>query len=121
MIKTIRMEEVEPFLAEAKKAGLTFCNSTEYFGFYDGGELVAISGAIWYSKKATFKNSFVLESHRHKGIYKQLFRYRMVVARERGIKLIEATCTEMSLPFYLKMGAKPIEQYKLYTKVQLKI
>ena len=121
MIRIIKQSEVEPFLAQAKKAGLTFCNSTEYYGYFEDDVLVGITGAIWYSKKAVFKNSYVLEDYRRKGIYKTMFRYRMIAARERGVKLIEATCTEMSLPFYLSMGAKVIEQYKLYTKVQLKL
>ena len=121
MIRLIRQSEIEPFMTEAKKAGLIFCNSTEYYGFFDNDTLVAITGVIWYSKKAVFKNSYVLEDYRRKGIYMQLFRYRMIAVRERGIKVIEATCTDMSLPLYLKMGAKVTEQYKTYTKVQLKL
>jgi GNAT superfamily N-acetyltransferase len=121
MIKTIANAEVEPFLIQAKKSGLTFCNSTQYYGYYDNDKLVAITGVIWYSKKAIFKNSYVLEEYRRKGIYQNLFRYRMIAVRERGIKLIEATCTDMSLGLWLKMGAKIIQQFKNYTKVQYKL
>lgn len=121
MIRLIRQTELDPFVTEAKKAGLIFCNSTEYYGYFDNATLVGITGVIWYSKKAVFKNSFVLRGYRHKGIYKQMFSYRMIAVRERGIKVIEATCTDMSLPMYIKMGAKVTEQYKTFTKVQLKI
>ena len=121
MIRTIRDSEVQPFLDQAKKAGLSFCNSTEYYGYYHGTTLVAITGVIWYSKKAVFKNSYVLDDYRRKGIYQQLFRYRMIAARERGVKLIEATCTVMSIGLWLKMGAKITQQYSTYTKLQLKI
>jgi hypothetical protein len=121
MIKTITKAQLEPFLLDAQKTGLVFCNSTQYYGYFDDGKLIAITGVIWYSKKAIFKNSYVLEEYRRKGIYQNLFRYRMIAVRERGIKLIEATCTDMSLSLWLKMGAKVIQQYKLYTKVQYKI
>jgi hypothetical protein len=35
-----------------------------------------------------------------------------------GIKVIEATCTKMSINEYLKRGFKITKQYKLYTKVR---
>jgi GNAT superfamily N-acetyltransferase len=121
MIKTITDAEVQPFLEPAKKLGLSFCNATQYYGYYDNGKLVAITGVLWYAKKAVFKNSYVLEEYRRKGIYQQLFRYRMVAVRERGIKLVEANCSDMSLPMHLKMGAKVTKQYKDWTQVQLKL
>jgi hypothetical protein len=45
----------------------------------------------------------------------------MIAVRERGIKVVEANCSQMSLPLYIKMGAKITKQYKDWTQVQLKL
>ena len=121
MIRTITDKDIQPYLAETEKLGLSFCNSTEYYGKFEDGVLVAFSGILWYSKKAVFKNAYVLPDHRHNGYFKELFRYRIIAVRERGIKLIEANCSTMSLPLYIKMGAKITKQFKDWTQVQLKL
>lgn len=121
MIKTITDAEVLPFLEPAKKLGLSFCNATQYYGYFDEGKLVAITGVLWYAKKAVFKNHYVLPDYRHHGYFKELFRYSMIAVRERGIKVVEANCSQMSLPLYIKMGAKITKQYKDWTQVQLKL
>ena len=121
MIKTITKTDIEPYLAETEKLGLSFCNATEYYGRYNDGKLVAFTGILWYAKKAVFKNHYVLPDYRHHGYFKDLFRYSMIAVRERGIKLIEANCSAMSLPLYIKMGGKITKQYKDWTQVQLKL
>lgn len=121
MIKTITKIDIEPYLAETEKLGLSFCNATEYYGRYDGGKLVAFTGILWYAKKAVFKNHYVLPDYRRHGYFKDLFRYSMIAVRERGIKVVEANCSAMSLPLYIKMGAKITKQYKDWTQVQLKL
>ena len=121
MIRTITKIDIEPYLAETEKLGLSYCAATQYYGRYDEGKLVAFTGILWYSKKAVFKNHYVLPDYRHHGYFKELFRYSMIAVRERGIKLIEANCSTMSLPLYIRMGAKITKQYKDWTQVQLKL
>jgi GNAT superfamily N-acetyltransferase len=121
MIKTITYADLEPYIAETEKLGLSFCNATEYYGYYDDGKLAAFTGILWYSKKAVFKNHYVLPDYRHRGFFKLLFRYSMIAVRERGIKVVEANCSQMSLPLYIKMGAKITKQFKDWTQVQLKL
>lgn len=121
MIKTITKEHIEPFLAETEKLGLSYCNATTYYGKFVDCNLVAFTGILWYSKKAVFKNHYVIPEYRHHGYFKELFRYSMIAVRERGIKLIEANCSSMSLPLYIRMGAKITKQYKDWTQVQLKL
>lgn len=121
MIKTLTKADIEPYLAETEKLGLSFCNATEYYGRFDNNKLVAFTGILWYSKKAVFKNHYVLPDYRHHGYFKDLFRYSMIAVRERGIKIVEANCSAMSLPLYIKMGAKITKQYKDWTQVQLKL
>ena len=121
MIKTITKVDIDPYLAETEKLGLSYCGATQYYGRFHDGKLVAFTGVLWYSKKAVFKNHYVLPDYRHHGYFKELFRYSMIAVRERGIKLIEANCSAMSLPLYIKMGAKITKQYKDWTQVQLKL
>lgn len=121
MIKTITKIDIDPYLAETEKLGLSYCGATQYYGRYHEGKLVAFTGVLWYSKKAVFKNHYVLPDYRHHGYFKELFRYSMIAVRERGIKLVEANCSAMSLPLYIKMGAKITKQYKDWTQVQLKL
>jgi len=121
MIKTITKIDIDPYLAETEKLGLSYCGATQYYGRYHEGKLVAFTGVLWYSKKAVFKNHYVLPDYRHHGYFKELFRYSMIAVRERGIKIVEANCSAMSLPLYIKMGAKITKQYKDWTQVQLKL
>lgn len=121
MIKTITKIDIDPYLAETEKLGLSYCGATQYYGRYHEGKLVAFTGVLWYSKKAVFKNHYVLPDYRHHGYFKELFRYSMIAVRERGIKVVEANCSAMSLPLYIKMGAKITKQYKDWTQVQLKL
>lgn len=121
MIKTITKADIDPYLAETEKLGLSYCGATQYYGRYADGKLVAFTGILWYAKKAVFKNHYVLPDYRHHGYFKELFRYSMIAVRERGIKLVEANCSQMSLPLYIRMGAKITKQYKDWTQVQLKL
>lgn len=121
MIRIINYADIQPYLAETEKLGLSYCNATEYYGKYVDGQLVAFTGVLWYSKKAVFKNHYVLPDYRHNGYFKELFRFSMIAVRERGIKLIEANCSTMSLPLYMKMGAKITKEFKDWTQVQLKL
>jgi len=121
MIKKVAFLQIDSFLPEAKKAGLIFCNSTEYYAFYHDEQIVAITGLVWYKNKVVFKNSFVLPKHRGCGIYKNLFDFRLQLAKSRNIRTIQATCTKMSLKLWLDKNAVIIKQYKLYSKVQLLI
>ena len=121
MIEKVLFWQIAHLLPEAKKTGLTFCNSTEYYAFYHDANIVAITGLVWYKNKAVFKNSFVLPKHRGYGIYRTMFDFRLQLAKSRNIRTIEATCTKMSLKLWLDKGAVLIKQYKLYSKVQLPI
>ena len=121
MIGKVTWEQISPFIKLAKESGLIFCDSTEYYAFYHNGNIVAITGLIWYKNKTVFKNSFVLPNYRGYGIYRNLFEFRLNLTKTRNIRKIEATCTKMSLKLWLDKGAVLIKQYKLYSKVQLLI
>lgn len=105
-----------PYKKEAEKCGLCFCKSTTLFGLFIDNELVAYTGIIFQKNKAIFKNHYVPDQYRGKGYFKKLLDFSLEVTKDK--KIIEATCTKMSLNQYIKSGFKVIKQYKLYTKVR---
>lgn len=121
MIKIITFTEIEPYLQETRKLGLHFCNSTEYYGYYINEQLLGFTGILWYSSKAVFKNHYVLPLHRKSGIFNELFIFSLKEAKNRGIRLIEANCSESSIPQYLKFNGKITKQYKDWTKIEIQI
>jgi len=110
MITPISFLDLKPFLDQAKKEMLTFCDNVEYFGYYNEDKIVAFCGIRYVgSKKAIVKNYFVVKEHRGKGYFKILFEYSLSFTQG---KTIEATCTPMSINLFLKKGFKVIKEYK---------
>ena len=114
----ITIKEILPYKKDAEKAGLVFCSSTIYYGLYLDDAIEAFTGIIIKKNKAIFKNSFVPEKNRGKGYFKMLLKYRLDIVRHLNIKIVEATCTKMSIRAYLDIGFAIVKQYKLYAKVR---
>jgi len=117
-MRRINLDDFKEYIKKAKKSGLVFCKNTVYYGLFKNEEMIGFTGILPYSNKFVFKNSFVLEKHRGKGYHKKMMDYRIKLAKLSGVKIIEATCTNMSLNNYLKYDFKIIKEYKLYTKVR---
>jgi GNAT superfamily N-acetyltransferase len=100
MLKRLEFIEILPYLEEAKKSGLVFCNKTIYYGMYIDNNLVGFCGVLKYANKAIMKNAFVLPKYRG-----NRYGEKMLLARINMLKCkIEATCTPMSLRYYLQNG-----------------
>lgn len=113
-------EQIVQFVGEAKKADLVFNKSTAYYCARAKGKMIAICGVMIYASKAVFKNDYVLPEYRRNGVWKMLYDYRLaLVTNMESIKKIEATCTDMSLPLYLRMGARVTKKYARFTKVEI--
>lgn len=121
MIKEINLEDFSSHLKDAKKSGLVFCSKTKYYGLFKESNMVGFTGILPYKNKWVFKNDFVLNDHRGKGYHKEMMNFRLNLAKQNGIKLVEATCTKMSLSNYIKFGFKITKEFKIYTKVQITI
>lgn len=119
MISPIPFLLVKPYFAEMRKLGLSFSESTNYYGCFLNGKMIGITGILWYSKKAVFKNHYVLPEFRNTGVFSSLFEHSVILVKQKGIGLVEANCSQMSLPLYLKMGATVKKQFKDWTKVEL--
>lgn len=121
MIKPIPYYKTIPFHKDGKKNNLIFHENTNYIGFYDKKELVAISGYDVLKSKSVLRSTYVLPSHRSKGIYDSLVKYRIDLLKSKGVKIIEMTCTKMSINYHLKRGAIITKQFKNYTKIQYQL
>lgn len=118
MIQQINKNNISQYIKEAESEGLIFCNSTILYGLFINEKLVAFAGIIIYKKKAIFKNAFVIKTKRGNGYFKELLKYRLNLIKELNIKIVEATCTKLSINAYISQGFKPIKQYKKYIKVR---
>lgn len=111
-LKNISQDEIQEYLQDAKDSMLMFCESTEYYGVFDffSGNLMGFFGVIVYENKIIYKNDYVLQKYRRKGIHSKMMKYRLMMFRAK--KTHEATCTEMSYNSYIKQGFRPIKKFK---------
>jgi predicted acetyltransferase len=118
MIKGILIEQLNPYISDAKKSGLVFNKSTNFYGLYIDNRLCGFTGLVISSNKAIFKNHYVMPNERGNGYFKMMLSFSIDIVKSMGIKTIEATCTPMSVKEYLNRGFKVVKQYKVYTKVR---
>ncbi len=121
MITKVDLNTLSDYIPLAKRSNLVFCDNTDYYAMYRENEIVAFCGVLKYKNKWVFKNEFTLEEHRGNGYHKQLMNFRIRMAKELGVKRIEATCTKMSINNYIKYGFKVIHEYKNYKKLRLNL
>jgi predicted acetyltransferase len=118
LIKQITINDLRDLKKEAVASGLVFCKTAKLFALFVDNDIIAFAGILFYKNKAVFKNQFVKINSRGKGYFKALFVFRLDMCRNLNIKVVEATCTEMSLSLYLKSGFKIVKKFKHYTKVR---
>jgi hypothetical protein len=118
MIKPIEVTDITEHILEAKKEGLIFSHSTRLYGYFVNNKIVGFTGIVLYKNKAVFKNHYVLKKHRNKGYFKKMFAYSINLCKFLNVNTIEATCTEMSINYYLNNNFIPIKKYRLFTKVR---
>jgi predicted acetyltransferase len=116
MIKEINIADIKEYIKEAQNYGLLFSNKTNLYALYIENKIVGFTGIIFYKEKAIFKNHYILKEHRGNGYFKQLLDFSLKKTKDK--KIIEATCTSMSINEYLKRGFKIIQTYRLYKKVR---
>lgn len=136
-IKPILKDDFDFLVKEAEKEHLCFSNHTEYYGIYDNdcigclqcmpncnrGEekLIGITGIVFLKDKAKLKNHYILPEYRGRGYFKKALDWSIEMVKTKGIHIIEANCTDMSINEYLKRGAKIIKEYKICKQVILEI
>jgi len=118
-IKPCTMDAVSGFILDARRSGLVFSKSTEMYGIWLEENLIGMCGLVRYRNHWKFKNDYIIPEYRRRGYCREALIIRLDMARAQGARFIEATCTEMSISIWLKLGAVIMHQYKLYTKVRL--
>lgn len=110
----ITLDEIQSWVKDAKRAGLCFSPSTRLYAAYatDTGHLIGFCGMAVYGRKVKMKNDYVLPEHRRKGYGRGMLKARLLMARNRGIGVAEATCTRMSRDLYLSEGATVVREYE---------
>ena len=116
--RRIAMPDISGWRVDAQKSGLTFCRNTELYGVFEGGEIRAFTGLLFYRNKVVFKNHYVLRAFRSQGYFRKILEWSISQANNRNIRTIEATCTPSSLKEYLNQGFVIVRKYKKVTKVR---
>jgi len=112
-IRDVDRAEIEPFMAAAKREGLVFNHHTEFYGYFVDGTLAGFAGMMYYRSKVVLQSDYVLPQYRKRGIYTELIRYRLVIARKRGYRCVEINCLPASEGANLRLGAKVTKVYKI--------
>ena len=113
----ITEDNLSEYQPQMKLAGLCFAKSTTLYKIIADGKMVGFTGMIWYSRKMRHKNSFIFEEFRRKGYYSECKIIVEQMAHLRGIKILEATTTKMSLPWFINNGYQITKKYANYTAV----
>lgn len=137
IIKPIEKNDFEFLIKDAEKEKIYFSNHTEYYGIYDDEclgclqcmpncnrveqKLIGITGIVFSKNKAKFKNHYILPEYRGKGYFKKALDWSIELVRNKGIHIVEANCTDMSINEYLKRGAKIVKEYNVCKQVILEI
>lgn len=114
--KNCSIEDLEPYIKEAKKSGLVFCQNSQLFLVKRANIIVGFCGYIKYKNHIKIKNIYVLPEYRMQGIYREMLTW---LINKAGKCHIVATCTSSSLPEFIKRGAVVTHKYKNYTSVKL--
>jgi GNAT superfamily N-acetyltransferase len=111
VIKKIAFKDLLPIMDDMKKDGILLSEKATIFGYYDGEQLVAVTGVI-LGKKAYFKMSYTIPSMRKRGIFRKLLAHCISYSKSKGIKSGYANCTESSINTYLSFGGIVTKEYK---------
>ena len=89
---------------DAKKEGVLMSHVDVMFGVFDGNQIMGFGGIVLYTNNAVFKSDYVLPEYRGRGLYRKITEARMDYITQKGIKKVEARCTQNSLPMFVNMG-----------------
>jgi len=97
-------------ITQSKKEKLVFCKNTSLYSFNDKGMFIGFTGILYKKDKAIFKNHYVLPEHRKNGYFKIMLHFSIDTSKDK--QFFEATCTPLSINYYLRLGFVPIKYYK---------
>ena len=104
-----------------RKAGLYFSPSTQLYLVQDDEKPVGACGIVWFATSCKFKNQYVQPVYRGKGYFRAIMDFSIQEALNRGIHVVDATCTLMSVNEYIKRGAVIVHRYKTAGLVRVRL
>ena len=111
VIRQSKYVDVAGLASRAKKERVSMANpeGAIWFCAYSEDNVVGFVCLVINKRSgvARFKSDYVIDSYRGYGLYKSLFRLRMVFCSFNKVKKVTAFCTPMSYPTYIKNGFKP--------------
>lgn len=122
-IQEVSLNEIQSIIPQATKLDIRFPKSAIYYAAYDDetNELMGVSAIQPSPVMPELKSAFVLPDHRRKKVYENMIAHQVKILKEKGIRKVFGVCTNMSYPLWIRLGGKPIRQYKKFTKVLLHI
>lgn len=123
IIAPITIGDIAPYISMARSEHIYFTDNTDLYAIKDSdGAIYGFCGIDFQRTKAVFRNDYVLPEYRGNGLWAAMFAHRTrVVLLNSRIKIIEANCTNMSLPLYLNAGGKVVKRYTDLTKVRISL
>jgi hypothetical protein len=110
-ITPMSYSQLIPYILAAKHEGLLFDPDIDYYGAFDGGELIGFCGIKYHRHAAVLKCDYVFPQHRRGGILKAMIDFRLMEIKRRAIKIVTANCTPLSLNVHLRVGATRIKSF----------
>ena len=106
-IQKIRFDDVKPFSAAAKKERVSFENpaEAEWYGIFEDEKLVSFFCLVIKGTSARFKSNYTLPDYRGRGCLQRFIDFAITECRRRGVCVITAFCTPLSLKSHLRNGA----------------
>jgi GNAT superfamily N-acetyltransferase len=106
-VREVAYDELAPIVAERQGRYMEPDPPRVWFAAFDGDVIVgccAVQRIDGHPGIATFRNDYVREAHRRRGIYRALCAARVAWCRRVGILVVVTRCTADSLPSYLRWG-----------------
>lgn len=105
-VREVRYEELEPIVEERGGRYMDDEPTRTWFGAFVGEELVGCCSVqvLDHPTIATYRNDYVCEGWRRRGVYQALFRARLDWCRAHGVRVVSTRCTAASLSTYLRWG-----------------
>lgn len=110
-IRKIDFEDVKPYIEDAAREHVPLRDKGEYYGVFDP-DLKGFNGIVWHKDHAYFCYSYIFPNERGRGYHHALDKYRIELARQRGLHIITARITDMQLKNAIKLGFRPLYKTK---------
>jgi GNAT superfamily N-acetyltransferase len=90
-----------------------------YWGSFEGDQLAGVAGLKITGRTATPLADYVRPEFRGMGHFKALTDFRIRQARLLGVRRLSCLVTPMSEPYWRKLGAEVVQEFKRFKRIRL--